>query len=750
MNSQKTELLAPAGDLQTAMGAINAGADAVYLGAPLYSARAFAHNLTLEEIIYVIHYAHLHKAKVYLAMNTLMKNLELIKALEIIEPLYVEGLDGIIIQDYGLMMAVKEAYPSLELHSSTQMAVLSKRGCEWLREKGVIRVVPGRELSLEEIKELTESGVEIECFIHGAMCYSYSGRCLMSSLAGGRSGNRGRCAGPCRKCYTVTAAGEYSRRQGYYLSMKDMCSLPAVNELKAAGVSSLKIEGRMKDPAYAAGVCEIYRKYLDATENNLQKDLKEDMQKLASLYIRSSLQEGYYHKHNGSDMITIDTPSYQSIQEDRKEIIYEKYIRFIKKQKISMVVSVFENCPISLTINYGDYIIDAKGETAQRALKKALSEDDIIKQMDKLGDSFFEAEYIQVYTDGNSFATVKALNQIRRDGIAKLEALLFSKRTDSNLKTTIQRINTDNKKFCVRDPDLQKQECRQTKSGYEEDSNTRGLSKHEFEQLKVQVENCSQFLAAYEMGIRRFIIASDNLETGDSFWNMICGHIDCEYYYKLPDIVRQNTSNKIKRQLQEVLNRKDIAICGIYCPSLDALALAEDFVSRERIIADHGLYVFNKQSEEFILGHAAIYTASYELNCKELQHFAHKDAREIILYGRQDVMHSANCMYKTLGNCNTNAGCTILLDEQGREFPVFPRHKYCYNTIYNCAPLSLHSYVSGGENKLQASDYRMIFTTESPKRIREVLSFYYKVLSENKNGNPDFAYTTGHIKRGVD
>ena len=764
MNKKDIELLAPAGDIKTAIGAINAGADAVYLGAPFYSARAFAKNLSIDEIIYVIRYAHFNHAKVYLAMNTLMKNLELPKALELIEPLYVEGLDGIIVQDYGLLNVMRTAYPSMELHASTQMSVLSRKGAEWLKTKGVVRVVPGRELSLEELKAISDSGIEVECFIHGAMCYSYSGRCLMSSLAGGRSGNRGRCAGPCRKCYTTNTDRNSERKQGYFLSMKDMCALPVLKELKDAGVCSLKVEGRMKDPAYAAGVSEIYRKYLDGIENhqltvNDKTELKEDMKKLASLYIRSSLQEGYYHKHNGADMITIASPAYQSMQEDLKENIYTKYIDFIFKQKISMVVSVFENCPITLTLQYKDRTVDILGETAQTAQKKALSEDDIRKQMDKLGDSFFEAEDIQVYTDENSFVPVKALNQLRRDGIAELENMLFAQRTDSRLVDTLSCLNQMDagEKNIYR-----KDEC---------------LQNYGYEKLKVQVENCSQFFAAYELGIRRFILSADNLVIGDSFWKTLCSYKDCEYYYKLPDIVREKYYKNIKQQLYEVLNSTEVIFRALYCSSLDALSLAEEYVGRDRIIADHGLYVFNKQAEDFILNHTAIYTASYELNSKELKYFNHKDAREIIIYGRQDVMHSANCISKTLGHCNKYTDCkimeshakqpsdvnscktftpdnsniyTLLYDEQDRGFPVFARHKYCYNTTYNCEPLSLHSYVTPGENKLQASDYRLNFTTETPKQIQEVLTFYKKIFSGDDDMKPNYTYTTGHMKRGVD
>ena len=243
------ELLAPAGDLQGAVGAINAGADAVYLGAEEFSARAYAKNLSVEEIIEILHYAHLYHRKIYLTMNTLLKTVEWERAIAVLDKLYQAGLDAVIVQDLGLIRSLDHYFHKMEIHASTQLAVLSSAGMEWLKQFHVTRVVPGRELSLAELKEMKQTGLELECFIHGAMCYSYSGRCLMSSLAGGRSGNRGRCAGPCRKLYH-----QPGQEMAYLLSMKDMCSVDRMKQLMEAGIDSFKIEGRMKAAEYTAGV----------------------------------------------------------------------------------------------------------------------------------------------------------------------------------------------------------------------------------------------------------------------------------------------------------------------------------------------------------------------------------------------------------------------------------------------------------------------------------------------------------------
>ena len=263
MEKRRVELLAPAGNYESFLGAICAGADAVYLGGEKFGARAYADNFSEEEICRAVSYAHVFGRKVYLTVNTLMKESELEELIPYLEPFYLAGLDGVIVQDIGALLAIKEAFPGLELHASTQMSITGSYGAGMLKELGVVRVVPARELSLSEIESLgRETGLEIEAFIHGAMCYCYSGQCLFSSILGGRSGNRGRCAQPCRLPYRIGGDGKPGTEQ-YPLSLKDMCTISFLPKLIEAGISSFKIEGRMKKPEYAAGVTAIYRKYID-------------------------------------------------------------------------------------------------------------------------------------------------------------------------------------------------------------------------------------------------------------------------------------------------------------------------------------------------------------------------------------------------------------------------------------------------------------------------------------------------------
>ena len=290
---KRVELLAPAGDMACFKAAVNAGADAIYLGGEEYGARAYASNFTTEELCEAICYAHLFDVKVYLTVNTLVKERELSGLCDFIRPFYEVGLDGVIIQDFGVLQTLKSNFPGLELHGSTQMCVTGKYGAELLKEYGVSRVVPAREVSLDEMKEIKATGIEVEAFIHGAMCYCYSGQCLFSSFLGGRSGNRGRCAGPCRLPYTA-----FGQKEIYPLSLKDMCTLPILHELLDADIDSFKIEGRMKNPYYVAGVTAIYRKYIDLYYETKQNGKKykvdqKDLDMLRKLYVRTELETGY-------------------------------------------------------------------------------------------------------------------------------------------------------------------------------------------------------------------------------------------------------------------------------------------------------------------------------------------------------------------------------------------------------------------------------------------------------------------------
>ena len=243
---KKVEILAPAGSMDSLKAAVCAGADAVYIGGTRFGARAYAKNLTETELLGAIDYVHIHGRRIYLTVNTLLKEAEIGQLYDYLLPYYLEGIDGVIVQDIGVVAYLRQYFPKLPIHASTQMTITGEDGAAFMKEKGITRVVPARELSLPEIRRMKEkTGLEIECFVHGALCYCYSGQCLLSSMIGGRSGNRGQCAQPCRLPYR--AEGE---READLMSLKDLCTIEMLPELIEAGIDSFKIEGRMKQPDY--------------------------------------------------------------------------------------------------------------------------------------------------------------------------------------------------------------------------------------------------------------------------------------------------------------------------------------------------------------------------------------------------------------------------------------------------------------------------------------------------------------------
>lgn len=408
---KRVELLAPVGSIEALDGVINAGADAVYLAGKNFGARSYADNFSDDELIYAITKCHLFNVKVYLTLNTLIKEKEFELIYPFLYPLYENGLDGVIVQDLGVVKFISEAFPKLPIHLSTQMSICSSYATSLFSKFNVTRVVPARELSLSEIIELKEnSKLEIECFIHGAMCYCYSGKCLFSAVIGSRSGNRGKCAQPCRLPYSRNNSNSI-----YPLSMKDMCTIEMIPQLIDAGIDSFKIEGRMKKPEFAAGVTSIYRKYIDKYYNNCFDGISnEDLDILSNLYIRNEKLDGYYNRYNGKEMITIDSPAYKATDEDLLSSIRAEYLNNKPKHKISLTAEFIVSKPIYISIDYNNIKVEQCGNIVQKALNAPISEDKLRKQLMKFGDTDFVVDNMSIVTDGNGFLPVKDINEVRR------------------------------------------------------------------------------------------------------------------------------------------------------------------------------------------------------------------------------------------------------------------------------------------------------------------------------------------------
>lgn len=768
---RKAELLAPAGDIDGAAGAINAGADAVYLGTEEFSARAYAKNLTIEETIEMIHYAHLYQRKIYLTMNTLLKTMEFSRALSVLERLYMEGLDAVIVQDLGLLACLHSCFPKLEIHVSTQLSTLSAEGMEWLKKYHATRVVPGRELSLAELKEMKKTGVELECFIHGAMCYAYSGRCLMSSLAGGRSGNRGRCAGPCRKLYH--RPGE---KEAYLLSMKDMCSVDQIGKLMEAGIDSFKIEGRMKAAEYTAGVTSVYRKVIDRVENGEKYVVtKEDRAVLEELYIRSEIQEGYYFRHNDRSMISLSNPAYAGCSEELKENIRRRFLLERKRYPIQGEAVVCQGKPMKLTLRLGDCEVTAEGAAVAKAEKRAVSDGEIQKHLCKTGNTLYEITELKVVNDGRAFAAVSQLKDLRRSAIEKLERELFDTDRQSCLpqEISIENITMLNK--------LQ-EENRSIDRRYEAEKKPAILAGVKTEE---QLRTVLKYSYIDGVILDLLMFSREGLEDGPQKGEQ-SGRVSCrqnigekilgqisnarkKWYLRLPEIIRQKDARRIREQIKAVMRlAEDMLPEGMYCGSMDALQIAgrvieqckenglqgkPEICGRMCMIADQGIYVMNAPAENAVLQYAASYTASPELNRKELFHAIRKDARELIIYGYLPMMYSANCIVNTTDGCDRKQGMTWIIDQEDRKFPVLMNHHYCFNTIYNCIPMSLHQEVNQLYQEREAAAFRMEFTIEDADGTDHIMKVFqkalYREIPAETERHPWKEYTKGHFNRGV-
>lgn len=730
MQRIKVELLAPAGNMEAFLGAIHAGADAVYLAGNKYGARAYADNFSEEEILFCIRYAHLWGRKVYLTINTLFKEKELKDLYEYIEGYYAAGLDACIIQDIGVMSYIKECFPDMEIHISTQMSITTKYGASFLKEAGATRIVPARELSLSEIKDIKmNSGIEIETFIHGAMCYSYSGQCLFSSILGGRSGNRGRCAQPCRLPYRVQS-GNHVSDEGYPLSLKDMCTLEMVDELIDAGIDSFKIEGRMKKAEYAAGVTAIYRKYIDRKMKQPDKNLiidKKDLEQLAFLYLRSEQQTGYYHKQNGKDMITLKNPSYNGSDDALLNEIRDKYIVCKPRMPISVFANIICGEKSSITMIYKGNCVTVYGSLVEEAQNQPISRENIKKQLSKLGETSFEISSLEINMDNCAFFSLKELNQLRREAVRKLENMIIEnngfiseRNKSSNMFSNISVLNKNDK-------------MHETK--YSSDWSVLISTKNQWEIFIEYLKNSSlKFERVYLES--RIISEIDKTDLVN----------EKNLYIALPYICR---SKDISFLSDYVAYAKKHEYNGFLVRNLEEYAYLKSINYTGEIIVDSNLYIWNSMALKFWKERVDEVNLPYELNYHEEHELFHGIAYEKMYYGRIPMMISANCVNKTCFNCGNNANKDNdiwIIDRYKKHFPVAVLCKYCMNIVYNSVPLSLHKEIM---KKGSSCVKKLAFTTENAQETERILRFYDEI---NQGKTPEFPlkeYTTAHEKRGV-
>lgn len=730
------ELLAPAGSYEAVEAAFKAGADAVYLGGQKFGARAYAENLDQDQMMQAIDNTHLHGKKLYLTVNTLLKNKEMERELyDYLLPYYEAGLDAVIVQDLGVLSFIKTHFPDIHIHASTQMTITGPESARLLKEAGASRVVTARELSLEEIRKIyQETHMEIESFVHGALCYCYSGQCLMSSLFGGRSGNRGRCAQPCRLPYQVYRDGKQlnDARTGYPLSPKDMCTVGILPQILEAGVHSLKIEGRMKKPEYTAGVVAIYRKYLDRYLEGEKNPVvsKEDYQILLDIYNRDGFHESYYKQRNGREMMALRNEKKSISGEEKKkarneklfEEIRDKYLSGKKQEKIKGTLSLFPDCPAILEIEYGSMQVTAQGEMVQEAASRPLEEDRIRRQMMKTGETEFVFESLDIFMGERIFLPVQQLNELRRQGLELLKKAIlqpFKRQAVSALGEDIPE---------------------------EDEGKLSGMSASvvSFQQLKAVMD---------VSGINRVYVDCGMFPV-DSFYDSVLKVIKDgekrkkECYLMLPHMVRDRELKGRKESFNRLVEN---GLSGFVVRNMESYGVLKQMGLEKKAILDFNLYTMNDESQKFWKKQGILWnTIPLELNSKELR-FRDNRNSEIMVYGYIPLMISVQCLQKNLERCNRQCAVLTVKDRYQKEFHAVCNCEFCYNTIYNSLPLSL----LGDANQvrsLETGGYRLSFTLENEEETRRIAREFAEVYCEGKESKQKFLgeTTKGHFSRGVE
>lgn len=721
MRKEDIELLAPAGSYEGFEAALGAGADAVYVGGSAFGARAYAKNFEEEELLRAIDTAHVYGKKLYLTVNTLFKNRELTEQLyEYLLPYYREGLDAVIVQDMGAFAAIREMFPGLHLHASTQMTVTGPEGMKFLEEQGAARVVTARELSLEEIRRMHEaSPIEIESFIHGALCYSYSGQCLMSSILGGRSGNRGRCAQPCRLPYETALCGKrYDGKKDLCpLSLKDISTIEILPQILDAGVTSLKIEGRMKQPGYTAGVTSVYRKYLDRLfEKGADHYRVEEKDKkyLLDLFNRGGSCRGYYEQQNG--------PSMMAFTNEKKTGDVTVALKK-KKEKIQGNLILFPGSPAILDLSCrGIHASGAAGEV-QYAQNQPLTEERVRVQMEKLGNTPFDWERLDIQMDENIFIPMKTLNETRRQALEALEQELTKpfKRAEAphvSLKTGQKnKKRTENLPIYVSCEDL---------------DTARSLYKREG--IRGMYLPFSVMEKCLEQGLERGL----------------------EMYLATPHIMRGKLPQGFLETAGKWLKQ---GMTGFLVRSLEAFAALKSAGLADKCVLDHSMYTWNDRASAFWEEQKVMRnTVPVELNEGEIRHRDNRHS-EMLIYGYLPLMISAQCVHKNLYGCNHKEEWVSLKDRYEKEFPAVcycnpwkmentENTVPCYNIIYNSIPYGLLKEKEQVE-RLGLHSLRISFTTEKAEQAVRIFEEFKGVYLDGANP-PKRDYTKGHFKRGAE
>lgn len=780
------------------------GADAVYTGGALFGARAYAHNLTEEELLEAIDYVHLHGRRLYLTVNTLIKDREMEKQMyDYLLPYYRQGLDAVIVQDIGLFRFIRKHFPDLPIHASTQMTLTGVDGAKFLEKEGAQRIVTSRELSMAEVKKIAdETELEIESFVHGALCYCYSGQCLFSSFIGGRSGNRGQCAQPCRLLYRTPEA----KRPQYLLSLKDICTLELIPEMIESGIYSFKIEGRMKKPEYAAAVAFQYRKYADlylkyyeecpAEEDPAAYAMKkyrvreEDRQMLLDLYNRGGFHTGYYHTQNGREMISLNRPNHAGVPAVK---VLAKKGRNVTAKALT---DLYPQDIIELPMRKGREKAD--NYTCKDAVRKGMNvqipvfadtpfkRDEIWMRtrnstlIDTLREEFVNGKIkericgtFRLYPQEKATLTVKCRDaeitvagekaqealsqpmsreriekQLRKTGNTEFEFSFLKAEIGEKVFLPMQSLNELRREALET---LEKVICEKYRRNGEvkdpeEDKTELSMEEEVLSGWTASVRTAEQMeVILEEEAIGRIYVDCTmfpRIWEKDSYveWITKVHAAGKEIYLVMPYIFRERT----RKQYEAAYNRIfGAGWDGILIANYESFAFLKEHGYTGRIMTDYNLYEFNQESRKFWKEKGVFeFTAPVELTERELQDLRVKDG-EVIVYGYLPMMISAGCIQKTTRGCLKKSGQTTITDRYRNPFVVKNECDYCYNILYNYVPLYLGDRMEE-VYQIGPGRIRLMFTTERQQEVKQILSAYF----EGKE-LPEGTYTRGHWKRGI-
>ncbi len=693
------ELLAPAGSMEALRAAVCNGADAVYLGADTFNARMNARNFSAADLQEAVVYCHVRGVKVHLTLNTLVLDREMPRAAELIRMAATCGVDAFIVQDLGVVSLCRQLAPDVPVHASTQMSIHSLEGVQEAAALGCSRVVLARELPAEEIAHICKrSPVEIEVFVHGALCMCYSGQCYLSSVIGRRSGNRGQCAQPCRLPYGY---GRFESTR-YPLSLKDNCLAGELDELRRMGVASIKIEGRMKRPEYVAIVTRAYRTVL-----NGGKLTPADLQELETAFSRQGFTDGYFKGQTGSDMF-----GHRQEGEDTSELFASARATYEQGETqrigVRFYAMIRRGEPARLAVEDPDgNLCRTYGPVPEQAVYRSLTPQDLEQQLKKTGGTPYLCTSVRSSLDPDLMLPASAINAMRRDVIAELTA--------KRGRAAPAHLNA-----------------------YDEPPRYDGISGEP--QLTVAVRTAEQ-ITSRMLSMKPTVLYVPLSELAEHPELRQRVGVETQLAAILPRVIWSGELVPVARQLRMVY---DMGVRQVLAGNLGQLHIAR--AAGFAVRGDFGLNIVNSRAMRYLREQGLdSQLLSFELTLPQIRDISKAVPAEVLIYGRLPLMVMENCIIKNrTGTCTCQTGTVRLVDRVGEEFPIVKDPGTCRNVLLNGKKL----YLLDKKDAFRGMGLwalRLQFTTENPGEIDKVLMDY--------QGRAVFdagSYTRGLYSRGVE